>query len=91
MKRSVWIPSGTIAGRNSLMKQGLSNSMPRWYLKEFAQVFGVRGQSVQKMSVKLGVTRKKTFTYSEKSEEKREEYLNRPARIPKEDRVYVSD
>jgi hypothetical protein len=34
---------------------------------------------------------KKTFTYSEKPEEKREEYLNRPAPIPKEDRVYLSE
>jgi transposase len=69
----------------------LPDEHPDWYLREFAEVFGVWRRSVQKMFVKPGVTRKKTFTYSEKSAEKREEYLSQLAQIPKEDRVYVSD
>jgi transposase len=34
---------------------------------------------------------KKTFTYSEKSEEKRQAYLNEVDKIPEEDRVYVDE
>jgi transposase len=39
----------------------LLDEHPDWYLREFAEVFGVWGQSVQKMFVKLGVTRKKNM------------------------------
>ncbi|MDR0409418.1 MAG: transposase [Spirochaetaceae bacterium] len=38
---------------------------PDWYLRKFAEKFNVCMQSVHKMFRKLGVTRKKTFTYSE--------------------------
>jgi hypothetical protein len=47
----------------------LLDEHPDWYLREFAEVFGIWRRSVHKMFVKPGVTRKKTFAYSEKSEE----------------------
>jgi hypothetical protein len=40
---------------------------------------------------KLGVTRKKTFTYSEKSEKEREAFLKGIVKIPDEKRVYVDE
>jgi hypothetical protein len=43
------------------------------------------------MFAELGITRKKTFTYSGKSAEKREEYLKKTEGIPVKKRVYVSD
>jgi transposase len=61
---------------------------PDWYLREFAEKLNVCRQAVQKMFKKLGVTRKKTFTYSEKSEKDREEYLKRIAEI-REKTVYM--
>ena len=39
----------------------------------------------------MGLPVKKTFTYSEKSEEKREEYLRLVTRIPDENRVYADE
>jgi hypothetical protein len=39
------------------------------------------------MVKKLGVTRKKTFTYSEKSEKEREEFLKQLIEIPEKERV----
>jgi transposase len=69
----------------------LADEHPGWYLKEFAEKLNVCFQAVQQMFKKLGITRKKTFTCSGKSEEKRQEYLARLAGIPKKNRVYVSD
>jgi hypothetical protein len=39
----------------------LPDEHPDWYLREFAEAFGVWQQSVQKMFVKPGVTRKKNI------------------------------
>jgi hypothetical protein len=39
----------------------LADEHPGWYLREFAEVFGVWGQSVHKMFVKPGITRKKNI------------------------------
>jgi transposase len=69
----------------------LVDEHPGWYLREFAKKLNVCFQAVHQMFKKLGITSKKTFTYSGKSEEKREEYLGRLAGIPEENRVYVSD
>jgi hypothetical protein len=42
------------------------------------------------VATRLGIARKKTFIYAEKSEEKRREYLNEVSKIPENDRVYVA-
>jgi hypothetical protein len=42
---------------------------PDWYLREFATEFGGCLQATGKRFKALGITRKKTFTCSEKSEE----------------------
>ena len=60
---------------------------PDRYLKEFAERFNVCPSAVYNMFEKLGVTRKKTFTCSEKSEKDREEFLKQIAKIPEEKRV----
>lgn len=39
----------------------------------------------------MNITYKKTFTYSEKSEIKRAEYVGKPNLIDKEKRVYVDE
>jgi hypothetical protein len=39
----------------------LPDEHPDWYLREFAEVFGVWKQSIHKMSVKPGVTCKKNI------------------------------
>jgi transposase len=69
----------------------LVDEHPDRYLREFAGKLNVCFQAVQQMFKKLGITRKKTFTCSGKSEEKREEYLERLAGIPEKNRIYVSD
>jgi hypothetical protein len=48
----------------------LLDEHPDWYLREFAAVFGVWEQSVQKMFVKPGVTRKKKHSPILKSQRK---------------------
>jgi hypothetical protein len=60
---------------------------PDWYLKAFAEPCNGCPQVVHNMFVKLGSTRKKRFTSSEKSEEKREPYLTELSRILEEKRV----
>jgi hypothetical protein len=55
----------------------LAEKHPGWYLREFTE--------------ELGITRKKTFTYSGKSEERRKGYLKNIRRIPEENRVYVDE
>jgi transposase len=50
----------------------LLDEHPDWYLEQCAAEFGACHQAVQKRVAALRVTRKKTFTYSGKSEEKRE-------------------
>jgi hypothetical protein len=64
---------------------------PDWYLREFAEKFTVCPQAIHKTFEKLGVTRKKTFTYSEKSEKEREAFLKEIAKIPDKKRVYVDE
>jgi hypothetical protein len=59
-------------------------------LEQFAEIFNVWSQSIQKWFEKTGVTRKKTFTYSEKSEAKREVYLIEIEKTAIENHVYVS-
>jgi len=41
--------------------KGLVDEHPDWYLSEFAEVFGVWPQPVQKRFAKMAVTRKKNF------------------------------
>jgi transposase len=60
-------------------------------LREFAEEPGVCLQVIHKTFKKLGITRKKTFTYSGKSEERRGECLNNIGHIPEENRVYVDE
>ena len=70
----------------------LSREHSGWFLREYAAYFNVREQAERKMFVKLGITRKKkTFTYSQKSAEKREEYLKKIECIPAEKRVYIDE
>jgi len=70
----------------------LYEAHPDWYLREFAAEFGVCLQAIQQKFIALGVNRKKkTFLYSEKSEEKRDEYLRKVEGIPVEKRVYVDE
>ena len=70
----------------------LAEKHPDWYLREFAAELGVCLQAIAQRFEALGITRKKkTFTYSEKSEVKREEFLREVERIPEEDRVYVDE
>jgi transposase len=68
------------------LKETVENHHDR-YLRGFAAEFGVCLQAIHKMFKKPGINRKKTFSYSEKSEEKREEYLIVPDQIPEETRV----
>jgi transposase len=48
----------------------LLDEHPDWYLREFAEVFGVWGQPIQKMFVKPGATRKKKLSPILKSQKK---------------------
>jgi hypothetical protein len=64
---------------------------PDWYLRESAEKLHVCPQAIHKMFKKLGVTRKKTFAYSEKPGKEREEFLKRIAKIPEKERVYAGE
>jgi hypothetical protein len=61
---------------------------PDWYLRTFTERFNICPQAVYNMFVKLGIIRKKTFTYSEKSEEEGKPYVTAVAEISEENRVY---
>jgi predicted transcriptional regulator len=68
--------------------RALVKEHPDWYLREFSKALGVCPQAVQKRLVKMGITRKKkTFTYSEKSEAQRQAYLKLIMEIREEPRV----
>jgi len=65
---------------------------PDFYLREFAELFGCSPQAIFYALKKLKITlKKKTFTYAEKSEEKRQEYLAELAKIPIDKRVYLDE
>jgi hypothetical protein len=49
----------------------MAENHPGWHLREFAAEFGVRLLAIDKRCEAFGVTRKKTFAYSEKSEDKK--------------------
>jgi transposase len=70
----------------------LVDEHPDWFLREFAEVFGVSTQAVQKRFVSLKITRKKkTFTYTERSEEARAAYVEELKKIPENRRAYVDE
>jgi transposase len=75
--------------RKELMR--LLEEHPDWYLREFVEQFNVWPQAIHKMFKRLGVTYKKTFTYSEKSEEEREAFFTSNCRDTGKKRVYVDD
>jgi len=54
-------------------------------LRELAELFGCSLQAI------FYALKKKTFIYAEKSEERRQEYLNELRKIPVETRVYVDE
>lgn len=61
-------------------------------LWELAEPFNCTPQAVFYALRRMGITlKKKTFTYSEKSEEEREEYLKNLEKVPEEKRVYVDE
>ncbi|MDR2477102.1 MAG: transposase [Treponema sp.] len=80
-------PFGT--NKEELMRMAAEH--PDWYLQEFAEAFNVCHQAIQQMFKRLGVTHKKTSTYSEKSEDKRKEYLRQAAQISEGKQVYVGE
>jgi transposase len=64
---------------------------PDLFLKEIAKEFNCSAVAIHKRLKKMKITRKKTFTYSEESEEKRREYLEKLEKIPVHLRVYVDE
>jgi transposase len=65
---------------------------PDLFLKELAEIFDCSITSVHNRLKKLKITvKKKTFTYSEKSESDRAEYLEKLEKIPETERVYVDE
>jgi hypothetical protein len=62
---------------------------PDMLQREMAMQFGVARSSIQDALKKLGIKRKKTLLYKERSEKKRKEYLEKIADIPGDSIVYV--
>ncbi|MDR0764368.1 MAG: transposase [Synergistaceae bacterium] len=60
---------------------------PDAYLRELSEEFNRSTTAIYKRLISLGFTYKKTFTYSEKSEEVRAKFCEKPARIPEETRT----
>ena len=58
---------------------------------ERAQQFGCSGEAIRQALQKLIITRKKSFTYREKSEENRQEYLGELTEIPYRKLIYVDE
>jgi transposase len=48
-------------GMNKSELVRLLEEHPDWYLREFAEKFGVCSQAIHKMFEKIGITRKKNF------------------------------
>ena len=63
--------------------QGNGGKTSDWYIREFAGELGVWFQAVDTRCKTLGLSRKKTVTYSEK----RKEYLRKLEPIPEESSV----
>jgi hypothetical protein len=61
---------------------------PDAFLTEYAEQFGCTATAVCYALAKLGITRKKAFTYYEKSEERRAAYTAEIKRVPQRKRVY---
>ena len=64
---------------------------PDAYLRELAEQYNCSVTAVFYAIKKLKLTYKKTFTYSEKSEEKRAEFLDKIKAIPAEKIVYIDE
>jgi transposase len=64
---------------------------PDSFLKELAEKFNCSAVAIHNRLKQMKITYKKTFTYSEKSEEKRAAYLKELANIPVRKRVYVDE
>ena len=64
---------------------------PDLFHHELAILFGCTEESICLMLKRLKITRKKTLTYSEKSEEKRAVFLKRLKRVPIANRVYLDE
>ena len=64
---------------------------PDAYLRELAEPFTCTEQAVFYALKKLGIPYKKTVTYSEKSPQKRQQYLKELEKIPLEERNYVDE
>jgi len=70
----------------------LREANPDWFLRQYAEEFGVCPQAVHQKFIALGLShKKKTFAYSERSEEKRAKYLKKVARVPVRKRVFVDE
>ncbi len=72
----------------SLLQKAIKEK-PDVQLSELASLFRCNIPAVFYALKKMGITLKKTFTYAEKSEEKRTKFVEYLARVPEEKRVYV--
>jgi len=73
------------------LKQAVAEK-PDAFLKEYAEQFDCTPTAVCYALEKFNITRKKkTFTYSEKSEREREEFTARLKRVPQNKRAYVDE
>jgi transposase len=59
--------------------------------REAAEAFGVAKSAIQKTLRKIGYTRKKTFLYKERNDQKRQEFLKRLRKIPEAHRVFIDE
>ena len=62
-----------------------------WSLKQFAAQFGVSFQTISKYLKRLGYTRKKTYGYAERDEERRREFRLRLTRYRPRDVIYLDE
>ena len=73
------------------LKQAVSEK-PDAFLKEYAEQFNCTVTAVFYALEAMDITRKKkTFTYYEKSEQKRAEFAKRIKRVPRDKRVYLDE
>jgi transposase len=72
------------------LKQAIKDR-PDAFLREYAEQFNCTPSAVYYAFENLNITRKKTFTYYEKSQEKRAEYIAKLKRVPLNKRVYIDE
>ena len=72
------------------LKQAVTER-PDALLKEYAEQFGCTPTAIYYALEKLTITRKKPFTYGEKSEQERAKFATRLKRVPPSKRVYVDE